>query len=156
MSIITEVIEFNQKAGLLGEEPNPAKEAAYVIEEALEDFNLSRLSLLLAPSKQLSKPRDISRELMKVVIWDETPDIPKYKQVDKCVDSVIFSLGHLAKIGLNEKQIEMCFEAVILANKAKLACPKDEVGKLTKPADFDELYSPEPKIQAILRDASIE
>lgn len=155
MSIFQEVITFNNKAGLLGEQPNPAKEAAYVIEEALEDFDLTTVSRLLKPSGTNMNPKEVSRALMNVVTWDVTPVIPKVKQVDKCVDSVIFSIGHLAKIGLNAKQMQEVFDVVILANNAKLGCPRDELGKLTKPADFDEIYSPEPKIAAILAQAGI-
>lgn len=155
-NIFEDIIQFNAKAGLLGPEPLPKKEAAYVIEEALEDFDLGILNSLISPSKELSSPKDTARKLMDIVTWSKTPNIPKTKQVDKCVDSVIFSIGHLAKLGLNAKQIQDVFDAVILANNAKLGCPKDELGKLTKPADFDEMYSPEPKIAVILAQAGIK
>ena len=38
---------------------------------------------------------------------------------------------------------------MITTNKTELSMPKDEFGKLTKPADWEQ-YAPETKLQALL------
>ena len=53
----------------------------------------------------------------------------------------------MAKLGLNAQQITQAINAVMKANNAKLNCPKDASGKLTKPEGF---VGPEEELQAIL------
>jgi hypothetical protein len=53
----------------------------------------------------------------------------------------------MAKLGLNPQEITKALNIVMHANFAKLQCPRDEFGKLTKPADF---VGPEAELQKLL------
>ena len=53
----------------------------------------------------------------------------------------------MAKLGLTPAQILEAMNIVTEANLQKLSMPKDEHGKLTKPANF---VGPETKLQALL------
>ena len=60
---------------------------------------------------------------------------------------MVFAIGSMTKLGLDANQIKRAMNIVMDANEAKLGCPKDEHGKLTKPADFP---NPEPRLQQLL------
>jgi len=149
-NVFETIVEFNRKAGLLSEPANPKLEASYQIEEALEEYDLTMLSKLLAPTAGTLNPKDASRQIMNVATWEGVPKIPAVKQLDKAIDAVVFAVGNAAKQGLSAKQIEEAINVVMTANMAKLGCPRDELGKLTKPQDFEENYAPEPRLQKII------
>ena len=73
-------------------------------------------------------------------------------QVDALVDTVIFALGGLARLGLTEEQAEACFNAVMDANFEKKRGTKESravegVADAIKPEGW---VGPEQRIKAIL------
>lgn len=73
-------------------------------------------------------------------------------QVDALVDSIIFAIGGLARLGLTEQQAQECFAAVMAANFEKKAGVKatravDGVADAIKPQGW---VGPEQRIQEIL------
>lgn len=150
MTPIEQIYQFNLKAGLLEKGYNDALESSFQIEEALEGFDNTKLSLLLKPYSPIMGPKGISRELIKIATWDDKHPLSDVDRLDKAADAVVFGIGSMAKLRLNPEQIVRVLTTVMTANLAKLDYPKDEMGKLTKPANFNELYAPEPKLQAIL------
>ena len=70
-------------------------------------------------------------------------------RLDKACDAIVFALGSMAKLGLNPDQIQRALHAVTTANLQKLDMPKDEHGKLMKPADF---IGPEVALAHILEE----
>ena len=55
----------------------------------------------------------------------------------------------MAKLGLSPEQMRQALDIVAKANLAKLSMPKDEHGKLIKPANWEQ-YAPEAQLQALL------
>lgn len=164
---IKQIYDFNDKAGLLEKGYDDFLESSFQIEEALEGFDVSNIVHYSLPKPDLedpnwvasiSNPKDVSRNLLNLVKTYQDPgslewSIPPLSDVDrldKACDAVVFAVGSMAKLGLNPSQITRALNIVMNANMAKLSCPKDEHGKLTKPANFNELYAPEPKLQALL------
>lgn len=152
---IKQIYRFNQQAGLLDKGYDDFLESAFQVEEALEGFELGSLCKVLNVPETFS-PKDISRLLLNTLgptkddPYKEYPRLSNVDRLDKACDAVVFAVGSMAKLGLNPNQITRALNVVMTANNAKLQCPKDEYGKLTKPEDFDEKYAPEPKLQAIL------
>ena len=149
-SAIEDIAKFNKDAGLLENEYNDSLESAFQIEEALEGFDLTMLSRLLAPRSPVMSAKEVSRAIVKIVA-DVTPTgLTDVERFDKHCDGFVYHIGSFAKLGLSPTQIKEGIDVVMTANKAKVGCPRDEVGKLMKPANFNELYAPEPKLKAIL------
>ena len=108
------------------------------------------------PSK--NSPKELSRVIVALsqkgrprgpdftCVWNNIPDI---ERLDKAIDAIVFAVGSIAKLGLTPEQIERAILVVTEANLQKLTMPKDEYGKLTKPADF---VGPEVKLQEILNE----
>lgn len=150
MEQLDRIVAWNSKAGLLENEYNDSLESAFQIEEALEGFDIAILSRLLAPRADLMSPKEASRAIIKIA-KDNTPTgLTDVERLDKHVDGIVYHIGSLAKLGLSTKQMLEAIDVVMTSNEAKLGCPRDECGKLLKPADFDELYAPEPKLEEIL------
>lgn len=148
---IKQIYSFNEKAGLLNKGYNDVLESSFIVEEAVENFNLEGLngtSSILEDN--LSSPKEFSRALINIIATD-TP-LTDVQRLDKACDQVVFAVGAMAKLGLRPNQITKALNVVMRANMAKLGCPKDEMGKLMKPADFDEKYAPEPQLQKILNE----
>jgi len=135
---IKSIVQFNQKAGLLEAGYDDFLESSFQIEEALEGFDL------VDDAKEVS--RGIIREYSSLD-FRENACIPDVDRLDKACDAVVFAVGSMAKLGLNAQQITQALNIVMEANFAKLGCPKDSHGKLTKPANFP---NPEPRLQALL------
>ena len=154
---IKSIVKFNQDAGLLEAGYDDFLESSFQIEEALEGFDLFDLvNNMRSDYDGESTPKEYSRLIVNsatlptVGPFQEPIPISDVDRLDKACDAVVFAVGSMAKLGLNAQQITEALNVVMAANLAKLNCPKDEFGKLTKPADFDEKYAPEPKLQAIL------
>lgn len=153
MSRFQEIIDFNMKTGLLDSGYDDKLEASFQIEEALEGFNdlgylATRLDYQHEYIEGSDKPKTLSRKITSLA----SNDVPltDVQRFDKHLDAIVYNVGSLAKLGLDVDQMLRGLDKVILSNQAKLGCPRDEVGKLMKPANFDELYAPEPELQKIL------
>ena len=156
---IDAIYQFNAQAGLLEQGYNDFSESAYQIEEALEGFtHLQDLANVLTDEEQEDRVRDdasaknISRAIVHLAKEgsynaDSTFRIPDVDRLDKAIDAIVFAVGSIAKLGLTPPQIREAIEIVTTANLQKLSMPKDEHGKLTKPANF---VGPETKLQALL------
>lgn len=147
---VRKIIQFNEDAGLLEKGYDDSLEPAFQIEEALEGFNLTKLSKLLAPREPVMNPKEVSRAIIKVARHSDKTPIKEVDRLDKHIDGLIYHIGSLAKQGLSLEQMCEAVDVVMTANQAKVQCPKDEAGKLLKPLDFDELFAPEPALQQIL------
>ena len=144
-NFIQEIYDFNKQAGLLEKGYDDFLESSFQIEEALEGFNLITLTSILSPDDKYLHPKELSRIILSKV--GESANISDVDRLDKAIDAIVFAVGSIAKLGLNVEQIHRAIGAVTEANLQKLTMPKDEHGKLTKPADF---VGPEIKLQAIL------
>ena len=145
MNFVTEIYSFNQQAGLLDKPYNDFLESSFQIEEALEGFDLpvliEELGLRIDSN---NSAKGISRSILES---QEEVVISDVERLDKAIDAIVFAVGSIAKLKLNPEQIERAISVVTQANLQKLSMPKDEFGKLQKPADF---VGPEVELQKIL------
>lgn len=159
MIFIDQIYDFNLKAGLLDKPYNDFLESSFQIEEALEGFDSlptlgCELKLDWARPGETRMRRDemtpkvISRRIMQIISEGEfIGHLPDVERLDKACDAIVFAFGSIFKLGLNQEQASRALSIVMTANLQKLSMPKDELGKLTKPADF---VGPEVALQAIL------
>ena len=153
MTFVQQIYDFNKQAGLLEKGYDDFLESSFQIEEALEGFgDLPYLQVRLHSEgkhyEELCNPKEISRQIVRLAEMDSKPtNIPDVDRLDKACDAVVFAIGSMAKLGLTPAQIIEAMHIVTEANLQKLSMPKDEHGKLTKPANF---VGPETKLQAIL------
>ena len=153
MTFVQQIYDFNKQAGLLEKGYDDFLESSFQIEEALEGFgDLPYLQVRLHSEgkhyEELCNPKEISRQIVRLAEMDSKPtNIPDVDRLDKACDAVVFAIGSMAKLGLTPAQIVEAMHIVTEANLQKLSMPKDEHGKLTKPANF---VGPETKLQAIL------
>lgn len=152
MTFIDEIYDFNLRAGLLDNPYNDFLESSFQIEEALEGFNsLDNLVDLLSKSHLPliweDSPKNISRGILGVISNGEVQTLTDVERLDKAIDALVFAVGSMAKLKLTPEQITKAISVVTQANLQKLSMPKDEFGKLQKPADF---ISPEAQLQVIL------
>ena len=153
MTFVQQIYDFNKQAGLLEKGYDDFLESSFQIEEALEGFgDLPYLQVRLHSEgehyEELCNPKEISRQIIRLAEMDSKPtNIPDVDRLDKACDAVVFAIGSMAKLGLTPAQIVEAMHIVTEANLQKLSMPKDEHGKLTKPANF---VGPETKLQAIL------
>ena len=136
---IDAIYQFNEQAGLLEQGYNDFSESAYQIEEALEGYEIAH-----GFTVHLDTPKEMSRTIVRAQGPFIGTDVDR---LDKAIDAIVFAVGSIAKLGLTPPQIREAIEIVTTANLQKLSMPKDEFGKLTKPANF---VGPETKLQAIL------
>lgn len=152
MTFVQQIYDFNKQAGLLEKGYDDFLESSFQIEEALEGFpNLQNLANILTDEeseervRDAASPKNISRAIVQYVSGNTK--ISDVDRLDKACDAVVFAIGSMAKLGLTPAQIVEAMNLVTEANLQKLSMPKDEHGKLTKPANF---VGPETKLQAIL------
>ena len=138
---IDAIYQFNEQAGLLEQGYNDFSEHAYQIEEALEGYEIAQ-----GFTVHLDTPKEMSRTIVRAQGSFVGTDVDR---LDKAIDAIVFAVGSIAKLGLTPPQIMEAIEIVTTANLQKLSMPKDEFGKLTKPADW-ELYAPEKELQKLL------
>ena len=136
---IDAIYQFNEQAGLLEQGYNDFSESAYQIEEALEGYEIAQ-----GFTVHLDTPKEMSRTIVRAQGSFVGTDVDR---LDKAIDAIVFAVGSIAKLGLTPPQIREAIEIVTTANLQKLSMPKDEFGKLTKPADF---VGPETKLQELL------
>ena len=141
---IDAIYQFNEQAGLLEQGYNDFSESTYQIEEALEGYEIAH-----GFTVHLDTPKEMSRTIVRAQGPFIGTDVDR---LDKAIDAIVFAVGSIAKLGLTPPQIREAIEIVTTANLQKLSMPKDEFGKLTKPANF---IGPETKLQELLdrRDA---
>lgn len=162
MNFIEDIYSFNEKAGLLENGYDDFLESSFQIEEALEGFNTEWISKVLAngaydsdPDISQTTPKGLSRWIVSLgqEQFDENGNylddivLSDIDRLDKSIDALVFAVGAIAKLGLTSEQAIEAIKVVTDANLQKLSMPKDEFGKLTKPADF---VGPESKLQEIL------
>ena len=152
MTFVQQIYDFNKQAGLLEKGYDDFLESSFQIEEALEGFpNLQNLANILTDEESEERvrddasPKNISRAIVQYVRGNTK--ISDVDRLDKACDAVVFAIGSMAKLGLTPAQIVEAMNTVTDANLQKLSMPKDEHGKLTKPANF---VGPETKLQALL------
>ena len=138
---IDAIYQFNEQAGLLEQGYNDFSEHAYQIEEALEGYEIAH-----GFTVHLDTPKEMSRTIVRAQGSFIGTDVDR---LDKAIDAIVFAVGSIAKLGLTPPQIREAIEIVTTANLQKLSMPKDEFGKLTKPADWEQ-YAPETKLQELL------
>ena len=136
---IDAIYQFNKQAGLLEQGYNDFSESAYQIEEALEGYEIAQ-----GFTVHLDTPKEMSRTIVRAQGPFIGTDVDR---LDKAIDAIVFAVGSIAKLGLTPPQIREAIEIVTTANLQKLSMPKDEFGKLTKPANF---VGPETKLQELL------
>lgn len=138
--------KFNKEAGLIDQGYDDFRESSFQIEEALEGFNNYKFAEFFVELDKNSTPKDISRIIVSTAIFGDQ-QISDVDRLDKAADAVVFAVGSMSKLGLNPQEITKALNVVMHANFAKLHMPRDEFGKLTKPADF---VGPEAELQKIL------
>lgn len=141
---VQEIYDFNKQAGLLEKGYSDFLESSFQIEEALEGFNIEEVS---QNTTDYQFKTSSAKELARYILEHEQFTGSDVDRLDKAIDAIVFAVGSIAKLGLTSEQIHRAIGAVTEANLQKLTMPKDEHGKLTKPADF---VGPEVKLQAIL------
>lgn len=146
---IRQVYAFNEKAKLLTGY-DPRREAAFLVEEALEGFNLPEIARNLGMDEN-STSKELSRHI--IGLDTITVAIPTVEAVDKACDAIIYGLGSLAKLGLDVQGITKVLNIVMASNQAKLNNAKfDAWGKLLKNPDF---VGPEVKLQEFLTEKGL-
>lgn len=141
---IQRIIDWNKAAGLLDKPYDDFLESSFQIEEALEGFDIKELSSSVSDYRFTT---DSPKEFARYIVKDETFTGTDVDRLDKACDAIVFAFGSMLKLGLNSEQITEALNIVMDSNMAKLGCPKDEHGKLTKPANFP---NPEPRLQQLL------
>ena len=146
------IYKFNKEAGLLEQGYNPVREAAFPIEEALEQFNtLDKLAKQLSSDSDLqsSSPKELSRLIVSLAhtLGPDQPTITTVDLLDKHLDILVYSYGSLFKLGLSPQDVNNALTIVAEANLTKLSVSPDSQGKQMKPHNF---VGPEKKLQKLL------
>lgn len=145
---IKEIVRFNKQAGLLDKPYNDFLESSFLIEEALEGFDLPLLASQLFPVNEHSDTtaKYLSRHIT-MLADAHNMRLSDVDRLDKACDAVVYAVGSMAKLGLNAQQITQALNIVMRANFAKLGGPVDEFGKQLKPEGWT---GPEAELQALL------
>lgn len=148
---VTEIYEFNKLAGLLDQPLDDYREASFIIEEALEGFDLQKLAHFLHSDGQT--PKAVARSIVTYCRESQSGMYPTaltdVERLDKACDAIVFAFGYIYKLGLTPDQAARAVSTVMQANKQKLTMPRDSFGKLMKPDAFE---GPEAKLQRILEE----
>jgi len=142
MSFVSRIYDFNHNADLVSKGYDDFLEASFQIEEALEGFDLDQL-VRTYDLDATPEAKSISRALVETCVT-ELSDVDR---LDKACDAIVFAVGSMTKLGLDPNQISRALNIVMDANEAKLGCPKDKFGKLTKDSNFK---GPEERLQKLL------
>ena len=158
---IQAIIDFNAKAGFITgannfSNFNDTKESAYLIEEALEPYQVEHLASLFELAKHTAEyTKNPQREVAKAIVANTLPEsdfIETVRYVDKYLDAIVYAVGSLAKIGLSHQQITAGLNIVTEANLKKTINPQyDDQGKLLKPEGWEK-YDPEIRLKHLLKD----
>lgn len=148
---VTSIHEFNKLAGLLDQPLDDYREASFIIEEALEGFDLQKLAHFLHSDGQT--PKTVARSIVTYCRESQSGVYPTVltdvERLDKAVDAAVFAFGYMFKLGLTPEQAMRAMSIVMQANKQKLTMPRDSFGKLLKPDAFE---GPEAKLQQLLEE----
>ncbi len=146
---IKAVHAWQVKAGNTAKPYNDFLQSAFQVEEALEGFDLVLLATEIAPRKEGEEitSKTLSREILKMADAHKM-ELTDVERLDKHIDSIIYNIGSLASMGLTPQDINNAILVVNRKNMQKLGMPRDELGKLMKPADF---VGPEPELLKILQ-----
>ena len=148
---VTSIHEFNKLAGLLDQPLDDYREASFIIEEALEGFDLQKLAHFLHSDGQT--PKTVARSIVTYCRESQSGMYPtvltNVERLDKAVDAAVFAFGYMFKLGLTPEQASRAMSIVMAANKQKLTMPRDSFGKLMKPGNFT---GPEAKLQHLLEE----
>ena len=148
---VTEIYEFNKLAGLLDQPLDDYREASFIIEEALEGFDLQKLSHFLHSDGQT--PKTVARSIVTYCRESQSGMYPTaltdVERLDKAVDAAVFAFGYMFKLGLTPEQAMRAMSIVMAANRQKLTMPRDSFGKLMK---FDNFVEPTEKLQKLLEE----
>ena len=147
---VTEIYEFNKLAGLLDQPLDDYREASFIIEEALEGFDMQKLAHFLHSDPT---PKAVSRSIVTYCRESQSGMYPTQltdvERLDKAVDAAVFAFGYMFKLGLTPEQAMRAMSIVMNANKQKLTMPRDSFGKLMKSDNFVE---PTEKLQKLLEE----
>ena len=149
-AVLESIQTFNEKAGLLTGY-NEAREASYLIEEALEGFDLTLLKSKLFPHDTEAQvtsytAKDCGRQIARLATLKPF-SMTSVDKVDKACDAIVFAVGSMFKLGLTVEQVVQALTIVTEANLTKLGGTIDSAGKLTKPEAF---IPPEEQLLALL------
>lgn len=156
---VQRIYDFNKDNGLLEKGYDDFLESSFQIEEALEGLELESILPILenshynysqSPHYGKATAKDVSRAIVTHCLYplnNAQVTITDVERLDKACDAVVYAIGSMAKLGLSTDQIHQAINIVMDANRAKTGCPKDEHGKLMKPANFPE---PQPRLQELL------
>ena len=148
---VTEIYEFNKLTGLLDQPLDDYREASFIIEEALEGFDLQKLSHFLHSDGQT--PKTVARSIVAYCRESQSGMYPTaltdVERLDKAVDAAVFAFGYMFKLGLTPEQVIRAMSIVMAANKQKLTMPRDSYGKLMKSDNFE---GPEAKLKRLLEE----
>lgn len=148
---VTSIHEFNKLAGLLDQPLDDYREASFIIEEALEGFDLQKLAHFLHSDDQ--RPKTVARSVVAYCRESQSGMYPTQltdvERLDKACDAIVFAFGYIFKLGLTPEQASRALSIVMAANKQKLTMPRDSFGKLMKSDNFE---GPEAKLQRLLEE----
>lgn len=151
-NFVTEIYEFNKLAGLLDQPLDDYREASFIIEEALEGFDLQKLAHFLHSSDQ--RPKTVARSIVAYCRESQSGMYPAVltdvERLDKACDAIVFAFGYIFKLGLTPEQASRALSIVMAANMQKLTMPRDSYGKQMKPDNFE---GPEAKLQRLLEES---
>ena len=142
---IERICEFNKQANLVGYKA--ALEASFLVEEALEGFDLWMLAenIGMEVFPEMSA-KDIARFILRGDILQAT-ELDPVDAIDKAADAIVFAVGSMYKLGLQPSDIRTVLNVVMNVNFTKLNNRRvDDRGKLMKPEGF---AGPEETIRAI-------
>ena len=147
---LDEIYEFNKLAGLLDQPLDDYREASFIIEEALEGFDLQMLAHFLHSDPT---PKAVARSIVTYCRDSQSgiypTELTDVERLDKAVDAAVFAFGYMFKLGLTPEQASRAMSIVMAANKQKLTMPRDSFGKLMKNPNFT---GPEAKLQRLLEE----
>ena len=150
-NFVTEIYEFNKLAGLLDQPLDDYREASFIVEEALEGFDLQKLAHLLHSDGQT--PKAVARSIVTYCRESQSgmhpTQLTDVERLDKAVDAAVFAFGYMFKLGLTPEQAMRAMSIVMAANRQKLTMPRDSFGKLMK---FDNFVEPTEKLQKLLEE----
>ena len=148
---VTSIHEFNKLAGLLDQPLDDYREASFIIEEALEGFDLQKLANFLHSDDQ--RPKTVARSIVAYCRESQSGMYPTpltdVERLDKACDAIVFAFGYIFKLGLTPEQASRALSIVMAANMQKLTMPRDSYGKQMKPDSFE---GPEAKLQRLLEE----
>ena len=151
---ITSIHEFNKLAGLLNQPLDDYREASFIIEEALEGFDLQKLAHFLHSDVQT--PKTVARSIVAYCRESQSGMYPTQltdvERLDKACDAIIFAFGYIFKLGLTPEQASRALSIVMAANMQKLTMPRDSYGKQMKNPNF---VGPETALSKLLAERVI-